>query len=795
MPENQASTLELLVGVARGRGPLQRQVEDQLRAAIRSGRLAAGERLPASRVLSADLGVSRGVVSDAYAQLAAEGWLVVAPRSRPRVAAAASGPAGTAAGGAVARSEREAARAAAAASGPAGTAAGGAVARSEREAARAAAVSGAAAAGGAAASSGREAARAAAVDGPAAGVGRPATGAAAPAAPVRYDLRPGRPDLARFPRADWIRSLSAAVRAAGVAELDYPPIPGATALREVLAAYRGRVRGTVARAEDVILCAGAGQAFVVVAEALGPGRIAVEDPGHEEIRELVAGRGLEPVPVRVDDDGIVVAELPDDVRAVLLTPAHQFPTGAVLSAERRAALLRWAEAHDVLIIEDDYDAEYRYDRAPIGALQGLRPDLVAHVGSVSKTLAPALRLGWLIAPPRWREAMLSARASLDHGLPALEQLALADFITRGAYDRHLRRSGRAYRRRRDALIDALSSMLPGATVSGAAAGLHIAVHIPGADEPALVAACRAAGVIVDGITPHRVAPGAPGLLISFAAVPDAAAGHVAQLIAAAASEVSRRRLARPDETGAPPTARGRSAFGDDVVERLSVRALDPLLGRAALRVARNLWIAEREDGRDLLALAHADGGGHRVGVGRPIGTRADALVVRGEHHVLGGPAGVEPERPATGDDDRDEQRGAAHVRRLEHRRGDPLAISQHDEPPLLAVARASRQPAGLEDPAHGVVGQRPVGVGADLALGDDGQEGVHQGAGSVISAPPIRAVASGVRCDQLTSTVTPATVKVALAAPEDASHVPVPSTLGVGDEADAAQRERVACAP
>ena len=205
----------------------------------------------------------------------------------------------------------------------------------------------------------------------------------------------------------------------------------------------------------MILCAGAGQAFVTIAEALGPVTLAVEDPGHEGNRGLFAKRGLRPVAARVDEHGVVVDELPGDARAVLLTPAHQFPTGAVLSAERRAELLRWADERDALIIEDDYDAEYRYDRAPVGALQGLRPDLVAHVGMVSKTLAPALRLGWVIAPPAWRERLLEARESLDHGLPALEQLALADFITRGAYDRHLRRSGRAYRRRRDALIGAL----------------------------------------------------------------------------------------------------------------------------------------------------------------------------------------------------------------------------------------------------------------------------------------------------------------------------------------------------
>jgi GntR family transcriptional regulator/MocR family aminotransferase len=454
MRENQASTSELLVALRRGDGPLQRQLENQLRALIRSGVLAEGDRLPASRALAGDLGVSRGVVSDAYMQLAAEGYLLVPTRAAPRVAANLKVP---------------------------GTF------KLEREVVE----------------------------------------------PVRYDLRPGRPDLARFPRADWVRSLASAVNGAGVSELDYPPIAGAHRLRAVLAAYRRRVRGTVAEAEDVVLCAGAGQAFVTIAEALGPVKLAVEDPGHEGIRELFAKRGLTPVPTRVDDEGVVVDELPDDAAAVLLTPAHQFPTGAVLSAERRAELLRWAAERGALIIEDDYDAEYRYDRAPIGALQGLRPDLVVHVGSVSKTLAPALRMGWLIAPPAWRERLLEARESLDHGLPALEQLALADFITRGAYDRHLRRSGRAYRRRRDALIEALGAALPDATVHGAAAGLHIAVHIPGADEPRLVAALRAKGVIVDGITPHRVAPGPSGILLSFAAVPDAAAGHVAQLIASA----------------------------------------------------------------------------------------------------------------------------------------------------------------------------------------------------------------------------------------------------------------------
>jgi GntR family transcriptional regulator/MocR family aminotransferase len=446
---------------------MQRQVEDQLRAAIRDGRLAAGERLPSSRVLAADLQVSRGVVSDAYGQLAAEGWLVVAPRSGPRVA--------------------EVPRAAPAASEP-----------------------------------------------------------PAEPAPVRYDLRPGRPDFASFPRADWLRSLSAAVRGSDDADLDYPPVAGSARLREVLAAYRGRVRGTLATAADVIMCAGAAQAFITVADALArdgaagarsprvriadalrAGRIAVEDPGHAEIRDLLARRGLEPVPVPVDAEGIVVDALPDEARAVLVTPAHQFPTGVVLSPARRAALLRWAEERAAIIVEDDYDAEYRYDRAPVGALQGLRPDLVVHVGSVSKTLAPALRLGWLIAPEAWRERLLAAREGLDHGLPALEQLALADFIARGAYDRHLRRTARVYRRRRDALIAALGD----ATVSGASAGLHVAVHIPGADAAQIVESCRERGLVLDAAARHG--GDRSTLLISFAAIPEAAAGPVAKLIASA----------------------------------------------------------------------------------------------------------------------------------------------------------------------------------------------------------------------------------------------------------------------
>ncbi len=719
MPENQASTLELLVGVARGGGPLQRQVEDQLRAAIRSGRLVAGERLPASRVLAADLGVSRGVVSDAYVQLAAEGWLVVAPRSRPRVAAAASGrgaAAGVAAtadgeGGGGARRRARRSRRAGCAPRRGATAVRGAAADARRQ-------------------RGRERADARSRRRSPGGAGRS----------VRYDLRPGRPDLARFPRADWVRSSSAAVR-------------GGRGRRARLSADRGRDRAARgrrrvprARARDRRARRGRdpvrGRRAGVrdVAEALGPVRLAVEDPGHEGIRGLFAKRGLEPVPMRVDEDGIVVDELPDDARAVLLTPAHQFPTGAVLSAERRARCSRWAAEHDVLIIEDDYDAEYRYDRAPIGALQGLRPDLVAHVGSVSKTLAPALRLGWLIAPPRWRERAAQRRAS-PRPRPARARAARA---RRLHHPRRLRPPPapqrprlpppprRADRRAHRARFPARPSAAPPPACTSPSTS-----RAPTSRRWSPPA--RAAGVIVDGITPHRVAPGPSG---------------------------------PADQLRRGPRRRRRPRRGTD---RLSARRRRrrTACGRRARSTARpsgapgraDLGIAEREDvatcSPSLTPTAAAIASASDVPFGHePMPSLCAASIMFWAARPASSPSGPAPATTIATSSAAPRTFAGSNTAAAT-----ALAIAQHDEAPLLAVARASRQAAGLEDPAHGVVGQRPVVVGADLALGDDGQEGVHQGAGSVISAPPIRAVASGVRCVQLTFTVTPATVKVALAAP------------------------------
>jgi GntR family transcriptional regulator/MocR family aminotransferase len=434
---DRTSSPELLVTLARAAGPLHAQIEAQVRAAVRSGRLLAGQRLPSSRALAGELRVSRGVVVEAYGQLAAEGYLTVRAGAAPRVAA------------------------------------------------------GAAAA--------------------------PAPALAAAAAPPQYDLRPGTPDLALFPRAAWAAAQRRALRDAPDADLGYPDPAGHPRLRAALAAYLGRVRGVQAAPGRIVVCGGVAEALALVCRVLaasGARRLGVEDPCHRDTRQLIAHAGLEPVSVPVDPGGIdvnaVTAAAPD---AVLITPAHQFPTGVVLAPARRAALLAWARATDAIVVEDDYDAEYRYDRHPVGALQGLAPDHVVHVHSVSKTLAPALRLGWAALPPRLAPAVADEKRLSDLGSPVLEQLTLAAFLERGELDRHLRRTRPDYRRRRDALLRALA----GLEVEGIAAGLHVMARLPaGRAEDAVVAAAAAAGVAVDAVGPHvSAAPRPPALLLGY----------------------------------------------------------------------------------------------------------------------------------------------------------------------------------------------------------------------------------------------------------------------------------------
>jgi len=459
MAIDRTSSLDLLVRLDRGGAPLRAQLEEQLRDAVRSGRLAPGLALPSSRALARELGVSRGVVVDAYAQLGAEGYLVARQGAPTLVSDAAS---------------------------------------------------------------------------PAAGVPRPP----ATDRPPRFDFRPGGPDVSLFPRAAWLASLRRALRDAPDARLDYGDPRGAPELRLALARYLGRARGVACDPERVVVTSGMAQGMALLARALiaqGGRRIGVEDPSNKPGREQLAANGLEIVPVPVDDAGLRVDVLetlaPD---AAFVAPAHQFPLGVVLAPERRAALIDWAERSAAIVVEDDYDAEYRYDRAPVGAVQGLAPELVAYGGSVSKTLAPGLRLGWFVAPERLAAGVVEAKASDDLGTPVVGQLALADFVERGELDRHLRRTRSVYRARRDELVAALARLLPGCEPAGVAAGLHLVVHLPpDTDERAVLERARATGVGLSGLSEHRVEPGPPALLLGYGRIAQAAiATGVAELAAA-----------------------------------------------------------------------------------------------------------------------------------------------------------------------------------------------------------------------------------------------------------------------
>ncbi|WP_455359535.1 MocR-like pyridoxine biosynthesis transcription factor PdxR [Streptomyces sp. SYSU K21746] len=465
-----AAAWELLLPAAaapaRRRG---RQLQSALREAVRSGRLSAGTRLPSSRELAADLGVSRGLITEAYEQLTAEGYL----RS------------GRGAGTWVGDAAR--------------SAAGGAHDRAPR----------------------------------------------APGA--RADFRPGTPDLALFPRAAWAAAHRRVLAELPHHALGYPDPRGLPELRTALAGLLTRRRGVVADPERLVVCSGVAQAMTLIGFALrGRGAVGVEDPGSPEHAALFAATGVATVPLPLDDEGPALGPLEaSGVRTVVTTPSHQFPSGIACSAGRRAALLAWARSVDGLIVEDDYDGDFRYDRAPVGALQGLDPEHVAYTGSVSKSLAPGLRLGWLLVPEWLVEEIVARKRTMDLGNPALDQALLADFIRRGDYDRQLRRCQRAYRERRDALVAALGEQLPGAEVSGIAAGLHVIVRLPEryGPQPRLLARAAGAGVAVRPLTDYgttregRGRDGGVRLVLGYAHLsPDRITEGVRLLAAAARPE-------------------------------------------------------------------------------------------------------------------------------------------------------------------------------------------------------------------------------------------------------------------
>ncbi len=462
---------DLHLPLDRSAGRLAAQIAAGFRAAVRSGRLTAGTRLPSSRDLARDLDVSRGVVVTAYEQLTAEGFLIARRGDGTRIAP---------------------------------------LARPDDEALP--------------------------PDRPPA----PSPHGEPPPGPqVRYDLWPSQPDLSAFPRERWIAAARAALRTLPHDALTYPDPAGVPALRAELASYLGRVRAAHADAGRVVIMNGVAHglsAMIALLRADGHTVLAVEDPTSDRQLPMLAAAGIGVVRVPVDGEGLDVAALAaSGARAVLVTPAHQYPTGVVLSAARRAELIAWARGVDGLILEDDYDAEFRYDRDPVGCLQGVDPDRVVLLGSVSKSLAPALRLGWAVAAPSVAERLRDHRVHTDLGAPVLEQHALIEFLAGGGYDRHLRTMRRRYRARRDALAGALREHLPGAMVRGVSAGIHLYVELPdGCDEDEIVARAADLGVAVAGgrpmWSPERAAGAPPALVLGYARLSEPRLVKAAQLL-------------------------------------------------------------------------------------------------------------------------------------------------------------------------------------------------------------------------------------------------------------------------
>jgi len=354
---------------------------------------------------------------------------------------------------------------------------------------------------------------------------RPAPAAAppreAPRSEPRFDLRPGSPDVSAFPVAEWVRATRRALARAPMSAYDYGDPLGRIELRTALAEYLGRARGVLATPHNILICSGYVQALALLARIV-QGPIAMEEPGLWFHREVVRHAGADVLAVPVDDQGARTDQLGrgelSAARAVVLTPAHQYPTGVTLQPGRRRAAAAWARARDGLVIEDDYDGEYRYDRQPIGAVQGTAPDHVVYVGTAAKTLGPALRLAWMVLPERLVEPVAEAKRFTDAHTEAIGQLTLAELITSHSYDRHIRAGRLQYRWRRDLLVERLGDRH---RLRGVAAGLHVLVDLPaaGPNEDAVCERAAAHGLAVGALGPHWHAPrpDAPqGLVVGYA---------------------------------------------------------------------------------------------------------------------------------------------------------------------------------------------------------------------------------------------------------------------------------------
>jgi GntR family transcriptional regulator / MocR family aminotransferase len=433
---------ELLLPLDRSSIRKGSQLRLALRRAIADGVLQPGTRLPSTRALATDLGVSRGLVVEVYEQLTAEGWLTARHGSGTVVATHPS------------------------------------ASRPEP---------------------------------------RPLLPSPAIAA---LDLRPARPDVVSFPRSAWAMATRVVLSELPHHDLSYGDHRGHPRAREVIAAYLARARGVRTTPELVVLTNGFSAGLRTVVETLvgrDRRRVAVEDPGGYEPRRRVAAGGAEVVPVPVDAEGLSMEALDrSEADAVLVTPAHQYPMGSVLSPDRRAALAEWARRRAAWIIEDDYDAEFRYDRDPIGAVQGLVPERTIHLGSVAKTLAPSVRVGWVVLPEELLVPVVTTHETRVSQPATLEQLVLARLVEDGHYDRHLRKVRRRYRDRRDTLLEGLAGAGLAGRVEGVAAGMQAVLRLDdGVDDAAVVAQLHDRGVEVVALSRYAVRSRARGLVIGF----------------------------------------------------------------------------------------------------------------------------------------------------------------------------------------------------------------------------------------------------------------------------------------
>jgi GntR family transcriptional regulator / MocR family aminotransferase len=442
--------------------PLSRQIEDELRSAIRSRRLQPGRDLPSTRALARDLAVSRGVVVRAYAQLAAEGYLKLRRGSTPSVREPGTGSSTAAA-----------------------------CKRGDERASK-----------------------------------------------VRYDLRPYLPEASLFPRHAWLRSLRHAVTTAGNAELTYSGSRGLEQLRTEVSAYLGRARGIAAEPDQIIITAGCTHSLNLVFQMLarkGAGRIGLENPSDFLVHTIAKRAGLIPIGISLDCDGILVAELgAAAVSGVVVSAGHQFPTGSVLARERQAALMRWAAGVGALVVEDEYDAALRPDWTAISARDGLTRDRVVYLGSPGKTLSPAVRLGWAVLPKALATAFAEEVVSSVLQISPIEQLAFADFLRRGEFDRHLRQMRTVFRRRRAAVAAAFEVTLPQVRVRDAAAGLNMLIELPSVElEQAAVRQANSRGIKLETLSRHTLPGyrGPAGVLIGVGGLQDGAISHVVEELA------------------------------------------------------------------------------------------------------------------------------------------------------------------------------------------------------------------------------------------------------------------------